>query len=338
MNRKWIRKLKHFFEKKAIVLMYHRIADFLPDPFELAVSPSNFEEHLQVLKNNFSVLPVNEFVNQLRKSSLLSNNVCITFDDGYADNYFAARPLLEKYQCPATFFIATGFTNNTQCFWWDELQHLLLNNPNLPSIMAVDTAGNLVDYKLDNDGALTKKQLEQQKNWLFTDPPLTQRCELFTAFWKQLKPLPFAEQQQILMKLKRWAGNNISIDIDSLAMTDQQLRDIADNPLFDIGIHTNTHPSLPLLSRNIQFQEISECKGYLEENLGKRINTISYPYGDYNELTLSIVKDKAIKGAFTTTECLVTKRTDPLRIGRFQVKNWSGKEFQRHLTAWFKSY
>jgi peptidoglycan/xylan/chitin deacetylase (PgdA/CDA1 family) len=337
MNGTWLKNLKHFFEKKAIVLMYHRIADLLPDPFELAVSPLNFEEQLQVLKNNFSVLSVNEFVGQLHKRSYSSNSVCITFDDGYADNYYTARPLLEKYKCPATFYIATEFTNKTQHFWWDELQSLLLNTPKLPPLLAIDIGGISIEYKLDNDGVLTAEQWEQQKNWLFTGQPITQRCELFTVLWKQLKPLSFAEQQHVLIKLKYWAGKK-SIDIDSSVMTDKQLRAIAGNPLFDIGIHTHTHPSLVFFSRNVQFQEIAGCKEYLETNLGKRMNTISYPYGDYNDVTLSIVKEKAIKGAFTTNERVVTKRTDPLCIGRFQVKNWDGKEFEKHLRTWFKSY
>ena len=66
------------------------------------------------------------------------------------------------------------------------------------------------------------------------------------------------------------------------------------------------------------------------------MHTISYPYGDYNDVTLDIVKEQRLKGAFTTDEWIVNKRTSPIRIGRFQVKNWTGCEFQSQLRQWFK--
>ncbi|WP_457676746.1 polysaccharide deacetylase family protein [Thiolapillus sp.] len=44
--------------------------------------------------------------------------VCITFDDGYANNLHMV-PLLEEYDIPATFYITTGNVEQQECFWWD---------------------------------------------------------------------------------------------------------------------------------------------------------------------------------------------------------------------------
>lgn len=44
--------------------------------------------------------------------------VMITFDDGYYNNT-AALPVLEEFECPATFFVATGHIESGQAFWWD---------------------------------------------------------------------------------------------------------------------------------------------------------------------------------------------------------------------------
>jgi hypothetical protein len=105
-----------------------------------------------------------------------------------------------------------------------------------------------------------------------------------------------------------------------------------------MGVHTETHPSLPLYNFTTQYEEIGACKQSLEKRYNKSLQTISYPYGDYNDDTLEIVRQKSLKGAFTTQARIVTQKTNPVTIGRFQVKNWNGQEFEKHLTAWFNQY
>jgi hypothetical protein len=205
----------------------------------------------------------------------------------------------------------------------------------LPPKLSIAINGELVEWSLENEGVLTKEQWQKQRGWLFLERPFTQRCELFITVWKHLKPLPHVELHRVMRMLRSWAGLNQPFGMNDLPMTVQQLHDISSESLFDLGLHTCTHPSLSLHKKDIQFQEIAECKDCLEKKYSKRLHTISYPYGDYNEETLSIVKGEKLKGAFTTDECLVTNRTDPYRIGRFQVKNWSGGEFEKRLNNWF---
>ena len=94
----WKYRLRRLLRtKRVVVLMYHRVDDVPLDPWRLAVSPLHFEMHLKVLKNNYQVISPKELVDQLENNSLKRNQVCITFDDGYLDNYTQAMPLLEKY-------------------------------------------------------------------------------------------------------------------------------------------------------------------------------------------------------------------------------------------------
>jgi peptidoglycan/xylan/chitin deacetylase (PgdA/CDA1 family) len=50
----------------------------------------------------------------------------VTFDDGYADNLYNAKPLLERYGIPATVFLITGYIEDKRQLWWEELVRLLL--------------------------------------------------------------------------------------------------------------------------------------------------------------------------------------------------------------------
>ena len=49
--------------------------------------------------------------------------VALTFDDGYVDNLVFGKPRLEAADLPATVFLATGYIDRFEPFWWDELQH-----------------------------------------------------------------------------------------------------------------------------------------------------------------------------------------------------------------------
>lgn len=48
--------------------------------------------------------------------------VCLTFDDGYRDNYEVAFPVLRRHGAPAAIFLATGLIDRTAPMWWHPLE------------------------------------------------------------------------------------------------------------------------------------------------------------------------------------------------------------------------
>jgi len=105
---------------KLSILIYHRVLK-QPDPLLPGeVDAASFEWQMQLLAQHFNVLPLSEAVERLKKNSLPNRAVCVTFDDGYADNAEVALPILEKLGVPATFFIATGFLEGGM-MWNDQV-------------------------------------------------------------------------------------------------------------------------------------------------------------------------------------------------------------------------
>src|SRR5215217_5366262 len=150
----WLHKVRQYFEHKALVLMYHRVANVGVDPWQLAVSPKHFEEQVEQLTKHFHVIPVSELVQSLQQKSLPANSVCITFDDGYTDNYLFAKPILEKYNCPATLFIPSQFIGQEHPFWWEELEAILLTAPQLPQLFQMSMQDDTFEFDLEADAVL----------------------------------------------------------------------------------------------------------------------------------------------------------------------------------------
>ena len=95
-----LRRLRPLLAPGPAILMYHRIADESFDPWGLAVSPENFADQIDWLKQNRTILSLPDFVELHRQGQLPRNATALTFDDGYACNADVAVPLLEKLGIP----------------------------------------------------------------------------------------------------------------------------------------------------------------------------------------------------------------------------------------------
>lgn len=84
-------------------LMYHCVDDNIND---VTISKDNFRKHLEVIKENgYTPISVEDLIDFVDEGKLLPEKpVCITFDDGYTDNYLNAYPLLKEFGFKATIF------------------------------------------------------------------------------------------------------------------------------------------------------------------------------------------------------------------------------------------
>ncbi len=327
--------IKEYFKHKALVLMYHRIADAEADVWNIAVSPRNLEEQLKFLKGTGRVVPLASIVRQVRKKWIRKNSIAITFDDGYADNFYAAKPLLEKYDLPATFFIPSINIGKQKEFWWDELEQVLLYTHELPASVSIVIEGNKIEFDLGEESKLNDEIISKHHAWkAYEEPPLTLRCDMFLKIWEALKPLPERQQQNYLQTIRGLAGCNISARPEYQCMIIEQLKQSGENKLFTIGAHSSTHAALALHDKDYQEKELISNKVFLEKILNKKVEMLAYPYGSFNADTISAAMDAGYTAAFTTDEESVSNKTHSYRIGRFQVKNINALKFEESLERW----
>ena len=100
------------------ILTFHSITDdssWLPWPY-LCVSVNNFESYLLILKKKgYTTVSLSDVKSHMEGRKKLEKNViCLTFDDGYLDNWVYAYPLLKQFGFSGTIFVATDFINYSE--------------------------------------------------------------------------------------------------------------------------------------------------------------------------------------------------------------------------------
>ncbi|CAN7738955.1 polysaccharide deacetylase family protein [Paenibacillus sp. LjRoot153] len=88
---------------------------------------------------------------------------------------------------------------------------------------------------------------------------------------------------------------------------------------WDIQPHGMTHPHLPRLSAEQQVFEITEARKLIEEKLGTQADVFCYPYGEYNQTTLKLLKEHGFRYAFTIDQGFTTNQQSPYLLKRLFI-------------------
>jgi peptidoglycan/xylan/chitin deacetylase (PgdA/CDA1 family) len=274
------------------VLGYHRV---LPrqDPL-LPGEPTaeEFEERMRWVKANFNVLPLMEGVRAMRENRLPPRALSITFDDGYADNYLIALPILQRLELSATVFIATGFLDGG-CMFNDVV------------IEAVRRAAE-PDLDLDDLG--------------FGHHPLgsdEQRARTIDRILASLRYYEPERRQGVALEIARRAGARVPTN---LMMTTEQVRSLHAAGM-TVGAHTVTHPILAEVSTERARDEMAAGRARLEEITGAAVHLFAYPNGqplrDYRPEHAALAREVGYEAAVSSAWGAARAGDDLYQIPRF---------------------
>jgi len=324
----------------AAILLYHRIADVRSDPWTLAVTPTRFAEQLKLLRQRVAVLSLSELLSGLRDGTLPERSVAVTFDDGYKDNLKTARPLLEQYDVPATFFVTTSILKGSRNFWWDDLERLFLQTTTLPNILNLVIGGEKHRWELGNDAEYSESVQPLYRHWrAWGEPDPTMRHLLFRAIYGLLYTLSEKERQSLIDLLLDWGG--VSMDpVTRLTLTPGELIELGNGRHFEIGAHTVTHSLLAAATAARQHQEIQQSKDELEKILEVPVTSFAYPFGkrgDYSSGTVDIVRDSGFRLACSNFAGMVKPGVDVYQLPRMFMGDWTADQFGPILSGWFEN-
>ncbi|HFD32356.1 MAG TPA: chitin deacetylase [Gammaproteobacteria bacterium] len=305
-----------------LILMYHRVLPKNDSRYALEqpgmlVTPESLDMHLAILKQHFEPVHLKEWL--VRKKNglpLPQKSVAITFDDGWADNYQYAFPLLKKHSIPATIFLVANLIDTNKTFWPERLVSII--------------------------NTIAKKNTD-----IFNDDACTWLHELGVQY--QFKSVPdMQELDEIITKAKCYTDEEINHLIDQLynhaetsAETDiltwEQINEMKRTSLVEYGSHTNNHiRMLTDLSQNIIEDEIAGSKKILSAALNSDISLFCYPNGNTTPVAEKIVAENYL--AACTTQTGWVKHDTPFhqlpRIGIHDDVSNTNNAFLARLSGW----
>ena len=329
------RWLKYRLSSRALILMYHRVTDLANDPYFLAVTPNHFAEHMEIVRKHCRPLWLQQLVEALRDGNVPKRAIVVTFDDGYADNLYNAKPLLERYDIPATVFVTTGHIGNPSEFWWDELDRLLLQPGTLPPRLELSLDGRAWQWELGEAATYTTADHERHRAWHIEreDDP-TPRHRLHRSLYPLLHSSTQKDQRQLMDNLRAWAGAGRTGRPTHRTLLHDELIHLADRRLIEIGAHTVTHPVLGTLPLAAQRDEIRHGRARIQELLDRPVISFAYPHGSYTQETIAVVQEAGFSFACSSDTAVVRRGSDGFRLPRMSMRNWDGEAFSRWLTGW----
>jgi peptidoglycan/xylan/chitin deacetylase (PgdA/CDA1 family) len=313
------RWLRGRFFGQAMILGYHRIADVNSDPYGMTVSPQNFARHLEAISRYAQPISLPCLIRGLKENNLPRSAVAITIDDGYADVLYEAKPLLQRYQIPATVFMTTGDLGEE--FWWNKLERIIFSAAILPRSLSLTVS----DWNFDWQAAEGR-----QVNHL----EMTSKQDLLQSLYHRLLPLSSAQQGAIIDQLRSRLADQLDDPPCVPVLTVDELIELAAGDEIEIGSHTVTHPQLagqPTLS---QQQEVERSKVYLETILRRPVTSFSYPNGSYSESTKAMVAEAGYDYACASYQDVVWQQSDLFQLPRFWPADWNGERFSHWLRQW----
>lgn len=291
---------------RLVVLMYHRVLpkEQLADPLVqpgMAVSTETFEKHLQWLRSD-RLIALEEWVERLHAGRPLPRRaISLTFDDGWADNYHHAYPLLQRYQVPATIFLTAARIGGAQWFWPERLSRVLMTEslwttPRDEAELAWITG--LLSGERPNG---TKAQLT---------PYLDRAIECAKSRSDQ-------EMEDMLATVETKLA--IGPPTPRTLLNWDEVNTMLEGGLVRVGSHTSHHRRVTFpLPQSELWNEVTGSRRLIEQRTGRPCPLFCYPNGDRSSESERLVRD-TYAGACTTVRRCNSDREDPFRLARIGV-------------------
>jgi len=242
------------------------------------------ESVLLYLINNYNIVALQDIESYYYNQKLLHNCCHITFDDGDRSFYTIVYPLIKKFQLPVSIYVSPKIVKTGENFWFQEIRNY--NKEVLRTVI-----NNKCPY-------LKSINPKIPISAIFKSLQLTQIWEII-------------DEYRSIMKIDAEKRMNMSVD---------ELKEVYDSGLVEIGAHTQNHPILANETETTAQYEIQSSILELNAILGVQVSSFAYPNGipqiDFGKREMNFLKAMNIKLALSTENKSFSIKDNPLNIPR----------------------
>jgi peptidoglycan/xylan/chitin deacetylase (PgdA/CDA1 family) len=223
------------------------------------------------------LVPLQDLVDRHLAGRSTAGLVALTADDAYASLVVEAADLVRREAIPITVFAVTEAAAAGAPYWWDRIDDLFDRIPPERWRTFEDACGLPAQYRMGQPAGFGP--LRPLRQWLLA---------VHRGRWPQaLEPL--------LRDLEVEAETRTS----QRSMTFEELARFAALPSVDIGVHTASHPVLPLLPDDELTREIAHGYEMLRERFRDVVPILAVPFGLFDDRTLTLARRAGMATSLT---------------------------------------
>lgn len=251
-----------------LVLVYHRVvADQAAVKghygIEKGIAADVFEAQLRFMLKHF--MPIRACQALEEPSAAL--RFAVTLDDGYADNFTVAAPILDRLGIPATFFVVSDYVGTDRLFWWEQLA-AIMRASDVPSLDAQAVLPELVGAeRLPQTLPLHTEALREQA---------------YERLSRAIRTGPHEDVPRHMQRLSDALGVVPREEGREYGLMDWAQLQALSRQGHDIGGHTASHSNVIGLSPDLIRREILSSCAAIEERLDAPVRSFAYPYGVFD--------------------------------------------------------
>lgn len=281
--------------------MYHYVRDLRNSryPEIKGCDVRDFREQIGFIKKHYNPVSVEEVIeaNESRRN-LPEHAILLTFDDAYSDHFTYAFPILAHEKIQGVFFAPVKAVTEHTVLDVNKVHFILASTPAEKKTYLLSELERLVNHYRKEYG------LESFENYYERYAVANRFDSKEVIFVKRLLQVALPEELRKMITnelFEKSVGMDESMFSRELYMTLDQIKCMVGCGMH-IGSHGYDHYWLNSLSIEKQQFEI-EKSIYFIKSVGGDINnwTIGYPYGVYNDDTITLLKRYGCKMGFTTS-------------------------------------
>lgn len=272
------------------MLGYHRVVDDLEASDwgalpGMIISRRMLELQVDWLARRFRFLSLGELGAKLEAGGAFSGPVAaVTFDDGYADVYEHALPLLRRKGIPAAVFVVTDVVESGGMQLYDRLHVLLWRVFSRGRSGHGDVTRLLADLDLPLPESVAREGLPASP---------------FSALRVLLDALPRAGLLRVAGALESLSSIDERAFPELRPMSWEMLRELHREGTI-IGSHTRSHAVLTREDPTRVHEEAAASRRDLERHLGAPVEHFAYPDGAFDDVAVAAVAQAGYRFAYTT--------------------------------------